>query len=99
MGMARTTTLWAQGWHRSTASWAQEWRGVPNITASWRTMLLQAREWHRGLGNDTYVVDGVTGSSRGRLWRVKVPQPWSGTMVRRLWGGLEDGVEALRRTQ
>jgi hypothetical protein len=38
------------------------------------------------------MVNGNTGSCRGRWWCVKGPRPWSGTMVRRLWGGLDDGT-------
>jgi hypothetical protein len=53
---------------------------------------LRARERHRGLRDGACVVDGVTGSGRGRWQRVKGPQPWSGMTVRRLYGGFDDGT-------
>jgi hypothetical protein len=38
------------------------------------------------------VVVGITNSGRGRWRRVKGPQLWLGTMVRRLQGGFDDGM-------
>jgi hypothetical protein len=50
----------------SLVSRAREWRGVHNVVGSGRTMLLRAREQHRGLGDEAYNVDGATGSGQGR---------------------------------
>jgi hypothetical protein len=38
------------------------------------------------------MVNGVTGSGRGRWQRVNGPRPWSGTTVRRLRGGPDDST-------
>jgi hypothetical protein len=54
----------------SMMSQAQERRGVHNIVGS-RTTLLQALEWHHRLEDKAYVVDGTTGSGRGRWWRIR----------------------------
>jgi hypothetical protein len=61
---------------------------VHNVVGSGRTMLLQAQEWHHGLGDRACVVDGATGSGRGRWWRVRAL-----TMVG------NDGAEAPGRTK
>jgi hypothetical protein len=65
-GSGRTTALQAQGWRGSTASWAQEWHQVHSVAGSGRTMLLRAQERRRGVGDGACVVDGITGSGRGR---------------------------------
>jgi hypothetical protein len=51
-------------------------------------MLLWARERHHGLGDEAYVVDGVTGLGLGRWMRVR-----ASTMVG------NDGAEALGWTR
>jgi hypothetical protein len=70
-GSGRTTALRARGRRESMVSWAQECRWGHNIVGSGRTTSLLAQERHRKLGDGTYVVDGVTGSGRGRWQRVK----------------------------
>jgi hypothetical protein len=68
---------------------------------SGRTMLLQAQERRRGLGDGACVVDDITGLSRGRWRHVKGldcgRERWRGgsgenLMTARLQGGLNDGT-------
>jgi hypothetical protein len=93
----RTMALQIGGWRASPPSWAQERRRVHNIAGSGRAMLLQAREWHHRLRDEACVVDGAT-SLGWQRWQCVRLRPWSGTMVQRLQGGLNDGMEAPGRT-
>jgi hypothetical protein len=67
-----------------------------------------------GLGEDNIVAGSRTtlrawgwllrGRRRHQLGSVKMAarkgaRPWSGTMAQRIWGGLNDGTEALGRTR
>jgi hypothetical protein len=88
VGSGRTMVLQARGRCGSMASWAWEQCKEHNIAGSGRTMLLQAQEQRCGLGDDAYVVDGVTGSGRRTWWRVRAT-----TLVGNI------GAEAPRRTQ
>jgi hypothetical protein len=75
---------------------------VYNVVGLGTTTLLWAREQHRGLEDGACVVDGITGLGRGRWQRVKGLDHGrerrrsvfgeDSTMVRRLQGGLDDGV-------
>jgi hypothetical protein len=101
-GWRRRMTLWAHGRCGSTVPRVREWCRVHNIVGSGRTMLLQAKEWCRGLGDNAWVVDGITGSGRGRWrpikgldcdreWRCR--DSWEDTtMTPRLRGGLDDST-------
>jgi hypothetical protein len=63
-------------------------------------MLLWARKWHRGLGDDACVVDDIADSGRGRWQRFKgLDRGWErrrrgseedSMMAQRLQGGLND---------
>jgi hypothetical protein len=54
--------------------------------------LLRAQERCHGIGDGACVVDGVTGSGRRRWRHIMGPRLWSGMMVWRLRGGLDNGV-------
>jgi hypothetical protein len=56
--------LSARGQRGSTASRAQEWHRVHSVMGSGRTTLLQAKQRHHGLGDDTCMVNGITDSGR-----------------------------------
>jgi hypothetical protein len=98
--------MWARGRRRSTMLRARERHGVHIVTGSERTTLLCVREWRRGLRDGACMVDSVTGSGRGRWWRVKGldrgrerQHGEDSTTAQRLQGRLDDGTKAPGRTR
>jgi hypothetical protein len=55
-------------------------------TASWAWGRRLRGRWHHRLRS-------------GKMETRKGARPWSGTMVQRLWGGLDDGAAALGKTR
>jgi hypothetical protein len=109
VGPRMMKALWTRGWSGSTTPWAWEWCRVQNVAGSGRMTVLWAREWHCGLGDGSYVVDGVTHSGQRRWQCVKGldhgRERQRGcfeeglTMAQRLQGGLDDDAEAPMRTR